>query len=318
MNAVRAVRAATCDDGAGAAARQPRVSVRVTKLVGADLARNPIRFFGARLSASTGVVAPRARRSAPRHIGIPRARSHAASPHASFRVNPRLDAPRDFSRRDETSRMSPSSSPGASTPWMLDVACGMTAGVAYVVRRAPFRHRQSRPAISSEQRARAERCSPPRAPSRAAPPAARPLQGPERAARGLLPRVWHQLQRLQPGASVARRQRPVGGHASRRQASLLRVVRGGRLRRARRTPPQRRRRPHRPHQVPRPRRPVRGTTRSRRRHLPQGRRERIHQGGARHPRARDTRKRHLLRHLRARPVCLSAMDASARGRRRNG
>ena len=34
--------------------------------------------------------------------------------------------------------MSPSPSPGASTPWMLDVACGMTAGVAYVVSAHPF------------------------------------------------------------------------------------------------------------------------------------------------------------------------------------
>lgn len=34
--------------------------------------------------------------------------------------------------------MSPSSSSGASTPWMLDMACGMTAGVAYVVSAHPF------------------------------------------------------------------------------------------------------------------------------------------------------------------------------------
>ena len=47
VDAVRAVCAATCDEGGGAAARQPRVSVRVTKLVRADLARNPIRFFDA-------------------------------------------------------------------------------------------------------------------------------------------------------------------------------------------------------------------------------------------------------------------------------
>ena len=53
--------------------------------------------------------------------------------------------------------MSPSPSPGASTPWMLDVACGMTAGVAYVVSAHPFDTvkvaQQSRPSSAPALRA---------------------------------------------------------------------------------------------------------------------------------------------------------------------